>query len=238
MTNRFRRHIKTCRDGAIAGPCAAAGRAGGRSSMFIGDLGLEAGRQRPMGASNPTPPAGTCTPPKRTYSSTRSRASRRPRVSIKTRPRTTRWSCAPSGQFDRFQSLVRAFPSSAFLLGFTSVNWRETWKYGERAFRYCQHDVGHALGSARIAAQMLGWRMLLLDGASDRTVASLLGVDRRGDYEGAEREHPDCLAVLWSADEASSLAAPQAVWALCRSSSTPMRRRIGRHASGTARPID
>lgn len=112
---------------------------------------------------------------------------------------------------DRFQSLVRSFPASAFLLGFASVNWRETWKYGERAFRYCQHDVGHALGSARMAAQMLGWRMLLLDGTSDRTVASLLGIDRRGDYEGAEPEHPDCLAVLWPADEASGLATPQAV---------------------------
>ena len=31
-----------------------------------------------------------------------------------------------------------------------------------------------------------------------------------GDYEGAEREHPDCIAVLWPAHEASSLAAPQA----------------------------
>lgn len=112
---------------------------------------------------------------------------------------------------ERFESLLRAFPPHAFLLGFTSVNWRETWKYGERAFRYCQHDVGHALGSARIAAQMLGWHMLLLDGVSDHTVASLLGVDRPGDFEGAEREHPDCLAVIWPADEASSLAAPQAI---------------------------
>jgi SagB-type dehydrogenase family enzyme len=112
---------------------------------------------------------------------------------------------------ERFRSLVQTFPAHAFLLGFTSVHWREAWKYGERAFRYCQHDVGHAVGSARIAAQMLGWRMVLLEGVSDHTVASLLGVDRRGDYEGAEQEHPDCLAVVWPADEASSLAAPQAI---------------------------
>ena len=106
----------------------------------------------------------------------------------------------------RFGSLMRAFPPKAFLLGLTSVNWRETWKYGERAFRYCQHDVGHALGGARIAARTLGWRMLLLDDVSDPTVASLLGVDRWADYEGAEREHPDCLAVLWSVPEAGSAA--------------------------------
>lgn len=105
---------------------------------------------------------------------------------------------------DSFASLLQGFPPHAFLLGFTSVNWRETWKYGERAFRYCQHDVGHAIGSARIAAQALGWRMLLLDGLADDTVAALLGVDRTRDFEGAEREHPDCLAVVWPADQVAA----------------------------------
>jgi SagB-type dehydrogenase family enzyme len=107
---------------------------------------------------------------------------------------------------DAFDSLMQEFPPQAFLVGFTSVNWRETWKYGERAFRYCQHDVGHAIGSARIAAQILGWRMLLLDGLADDTVAALLGVDRPEDFEGAEREHPDCLAVVWPAAQAAGLA--------------------------------
>jgi SagB-type dehydrogenase family enzyme len=102
---------------------------------------------------------------------------------------------------ESFAALLREFPPHAFLLGFASVNWRETWKYGERAFRYCQHDVGHALGSACFAAQTLGWRVLLLDGAADDTVAALLGVDRTEDFTGAEREHPDCLAVVWPADQ-------------------------------------
>jgi SagB-type dehydrogenase family enzyme len=97
-------------------------------------------------------------------------------------------------------SLLQGFPPNAFLVGFTSVNWRETWKYGERAFRYSQHDIGHAIGSARFAAQTLGWRMLLLEGVSDDTLAALLGVDRHQDFNGAEREHPDCLAVVWPAD--------------------------------------
>src|SRR3989442_1041629 len=110
-----------------------------------------------------------------------------------------------------FDSLMQEFPAKAFLVGFTSVNWRETWKYGERVFRYCQHDAGHAIGSARIAAQTLGWRMLLLDGTADDTVAALLGVDRPEDFEGAEREHPDCLAVVWPVDRASGPAAGKTI---------------------------
>ena len=102
---------------------------------------------------------------------------------------------------ENFDSLLQGFPPNAFFVGFTSVNWRETWKYGERAFRYCQHDVGHAIGSVRIAAQTLGWRTLLLDGLADDTLAALLGADRPEDFEGAEREHPDCLAVVWPADQ-------------------------------------
>lgn len=103
---------------------------------------------------------------------------------------------------ESFTSLLRGFPPEAFLVGLTSVNWRETWKYGERAFRYCQHDVGHAIGSTRIAARTIGWRMLLLDEAGDDTLAALLGIDRIQDFHRAECEHPDCLAVVWPADRA------------------------------------
>jgi hypothetical protein len=48
--------------------------------------------------------------------------------------------------------------------------------------------------------------MLLLNGLADDTVAALLGVDRPEDFEGVEREHPDCLAVVWPADQAADLA--------------------------------
>lgn len=44
-------------------------------------------------------------------------------------------------------ALTAAFPEGSFLAGLSSILWREAWKYGERAFRYCQHDVGHALGT-------------------------------------------------------------------------------------------
>jgi SagB-type dehydrogenase family enzyme len=93
--------------------------------------------------------------------------------------------------------LLAPFPPGAFLFGLTSVHWREAWKYGERAFRYCNHDVGHAIGSARIAAATLGWSMALLDGLSQHTTAMLLGTHRMDDFQGVEPEHPDCLAVVW-----------------------------------------
>lgn len=93
--------------------------------------------------------------------------------------------------------LLAPFPPGAFLFGLTSVHWREAWKYGERAFRYCNHDVGHAIGSARIAAATLGWDMVMLDGVEQNTVALLLGTNRADDFADVEPEHPDCLAVIW-----------------------------------------
>jgi len=96
-----------------------------------------------------------------------------------------------------FAELMGRLPAHSFLLAFTSILWRETWKYGERAFRYCQHDVGHAIGTARLAAAALGWRMLLLEDVSDDMLVSLLGLQRDADYAEAEHEHPDCLAVVW-----------------------------------------
>ena len=93
--------------------------------------------------------------------------------------------------------LLAPFPPGAFLFGLTSVHWREAWKYGERAFRYCNHDAGHAIGTARIAAATLGWNMALLDGLSQNTTAMLLGIHRTDDFQGVEPEHPDCLCVVW-----------------------------------------
>jgi SagB-type dehydrogenase family enzyme len=95
---------------------------------------------------------------------------------------------APGAEWDR------AFQRGGFLAGLSSVHWREAWKYGERAFRYCQHDVGHALAGLAFAAAALGWRVRLLDGGSDEEVAALLGLDRGEDFEGAEPEAPQALA--------------------------------------------
>jgi nitroreductase len=82
-------------------------------------------------------------------------------------------------------------------VGLTSIHWREAWKYGERAFRYCQHDTGHAIGTLRIAAATLGWNLLVLSGTTDETIARLLGLTRQQDFQQAEREYPELLAAVW-----------------------------------------
>jgi SagB-type dehydrogenase family enzyme len=92
--------------------------------------------------------------------------------------------------------LVAPFPQGSFFVGLSSVQWREAWKYGERAFRYCQHDVGHALATMRIAAAALGWKLVLLDGVGDAAVSRLLGLDRPEDFGDAEREEPELLALI------------------------------------------
>ncbi len=81
---------------------------------------------------------------------------------------------------------------SLILIGLSSVHWREAWKYGERAYRYCQHDTGHALGALRYAAAALGWPVELLAEWSDDNIARLLGLDR-DDFKKQEHEFPDII---------------------------------------------
>ena len=69
-------------------------------------------------------------------------------------------------------------PEETIFVGLTSILWREAWKYGDRAFRYCQHDVGHALAALGIAAAGLGWQARLLDDLGDRSGGDLAWRDR------------------------------------------------------------
>jgi SagB-type dehydrogenase family enzyme len=94
----------------------------------------------------------------------------------------------------RWDELAAGLPTGALLVGLTSIHWREAWKYGQRAYRYCQHDVGHALAALSIAAAGLGWHARLLDGLGTDQVAALLGV---ADQTGPEAEHPDCLLAIY-----------------------------------------
>ncbi|MGD9008830.1 MAG: SagB/ThcOx family dehydrogenase [Desulfobacteraceae bacterium] len=70
------------------------------------------------------------------------------------------------------------FGASGFLVALSTIFWRESWKYGERAFRYCQLDTGHALAALIFAARLNDWHLTLLGGVADSQIERLLGFDR------------------------------------------------------------
>jgi SagB-type dehydrogenase family enzyme len=81
----------------------------------------------------------------------------------------------------------------SWLIALTSIHWREAWKYGERAFRYCQHDMGHAIAAIRFAASIAGCAATLLPDWSNAAIAALTGIDRDEDFVEAEREEAGCV---------------------------------------------
>ncbi|MCG8488912.1 MAG: SagB family peptide dehydrogenase [Chromatiales bacterium] len=80
-------------------------------------------------------------------------------------------------------------------VAFSSIAWREAWKYGERAYRYVQLDIGHAIGALAYSAAALGYCLQRLP-ISRVELAKLLGLDRREDFEDAEAEYPDLIFSL------------------------------------------
>ena len=89
-----------------------------------------------------------------------------------------------------------AFRGNCALVALSSIYWREAWKYGMRAYRYCQHDCGHAIAALAYAAAALGWQAWVIDGAADDDIARLAGLDREADFALAEREAPDVLMLV------------------------------------------
>lgn len=81
----------------------------------------------------------------------------------------------------------------SLFIGLSTIYWRESWKYGARAFRYCQHDMGHAIGAVVIAAALLGWKARLIADTPDEDLAKLLTT---GDQRGPEAEHAENLIQL------------------------------------------
>ncbi len=79
--------------------------------------------------------------------------------------------------------------------GFSSIHWREAWKYGERAFRYCHLDMGHVLAAVSYAAALHGWqpRLLRLDA---NATAQMLGMDRAEDFANVEAEEAEVIVAL------------------------------------------
>jgi SagB-type dehydrogenase family enzyme len=92
-----------------------------------------------------------------------------------------------------WRSLGGAQPAGAFHVLLSTVPWRTAWKYGERAFRLTQLDLGHALAALAAAARLWGWDARWVD-AVDEDLELLLGLGEAGG--GPEAEHPLALVAV------------------------------------------
>ncbi|RVW63513.1 hypothetical protein CK203_054184 [Vitis vinifera] len=78
-----------------------------------------------------------------------------------------------------------------------SILWREAWKYGERAFRYCNHDVGHAIAAVSMAAAELGWDVKRIEHGN----ISIFGTEVERKPNVLSREHI-CWDIIYRTAEA------------------------------------
>jgi SagB-type dehydrogenase family enzyme len=75
-----------------------------------------------------------------------------------------------------WSKLERDEGAPPLMLALTSIFWREAWKYRDRAYRYCQLDLGHAAAAISLTAANLGWRAEVIAEFSDQEVSSCLGL--------------------------------------------------------------
>jgi SagB-type dehydrogenase family enzyme len=52
--------------------------------------------------------------------------------------------------------LQLAGSSAPIVFVLSSIAWREAWKYRDRAYRYCLHDIGHAWQALALSARAIG----------------------------------------------------------------------------------
>jgi len=93
------------------------------------------------------------------------------------------------------QQFKENFPAEGFLFALTSIYWREAWKYGERAFRYCNHDIGHAIAAVSFAANLMGWKFSYFPENSEEEIGQLLGLHKTPQVLD-EQEAPELLGLI------------------------------------------
>ena len=104
-------------------------------------------------------------------------------------------------------------PGSPVLFLLTAAAWREEWKYRDRAYRYCLHDLGHAWQSLALAARAMGCETLAFGQFADERVARvcrlagdewpMLLIELRG--PSMPLVAPDAGTTVWSPGEANQL---------------------------------
>ena len=101
-----------------------------------------------------------------------------------------------------WEQMSEGFPKNTFFIGLSSIYWREAWKYGLRAFRYCHHDMGHALTAINISCSVLGWRTQLMDYLGAEQLEVVLGLHKKNKDEV---EVPSCLIAITSQESAENI---------------------------------
>lgn len=104
------------------------------------------------------------------------------------------------------KKLFDEFAGQAFIVGLSSIYWRESWKYGERAYRYCNHDLGHALACLSISASLLGWKVKWFNQFSHQDVDTILGLNQMPQIS-EEVEEGDLLCLVYPSNSSPSLGA-------------------------------
>lgn len=106
-------------------------------------------------------------------------------------------------------SFFSKLPDGAILVGLCTVYARETWRHGNRAFRYCHLDIGHAIAAVAFAAAALGWDARVIEGLGQGAMESLLGLEpfrpstcsrgkqRFGRFMKVEEQDPACVLIVF-----------------------------------------
>lgn len=99
-----------------------------------------------------------------------------------------------NSNWDKFCKSVEQ--SNFLILGLTTVTWRMSWKYGERALRYCLLDIGHVISAVAYSARVMGWKTSILLTANWEYQKTLLGLNRP-EFEDAEKETPQLVMLIY-----------------------------------------
>ncbi len=125
-------------------------------------------------------------------------------VPLRTWPSSARWAIC---------ELNVAGSSAPIVFVLTSIAWREAWKYRDRAYRYCLHDIGHAWQALALAARAMGCDSFAIGHFPDDEVAQscrlhedewpMLIVELRGG--SIPVREPDARETVWYGGHANQL---------------------------------
>ena len=106
---------------------------------------------------------------------------------------------------------TRAGSPAPIVFILTSIAWREAWKYRDRAYRYCLHDIGHAWQAIALAAQTMGCDTYATGHFPDDDVAQVCRLHKDEwpmlivEIRNAPVREPDAREIVWYGGQANQL---------------------------------